>query len=70
MAHYRILITDGYGYTISRTDSDCSGDREACDLAAKLLRQGVQAEVWNVAESVRLRSAPDTLRQACSLPAD
>ena len=64
MAHYRILITCGDGHLLSRTDTDCSSDRDACHLAAKLLRRGAQAEVWDGARSVRLASAPDVLDKA------
>ena len=46
MTKYRIYQVD-HGHIVSRSDANCASDREACELAQRMLEGAGQAEVWD-----------------------
>jgi len=54
MARYRIYLRGSDEQIISRGDTDCATDHEACIVAASLIEPGQQAEIWHGARRVHL----------------
>jgi hypothetical protein len=46
MANYRIYCLNTAGHIASSGDCDSASDKEACGIAAHLLKPGERAEIW------------------------